>query len=138
MVTIQEQHQFLRAFYEIANQKAPNDPVDVHAVGERCGLDGGASEELARLLLDEGLLDNEGTFPDYRLTPKGRHEVREALRGSSTQQVLTPRLTLHMSPLGDWPVAQGASAEAMYTGGSQDCAAINNVIEILRMRSHMG
>jgi len=132
MTTVQEQRQFLQAFYEIANQKAPNDLVDVHVVGKRCELDGDASEELARLLLDAGLLDNEGTFPAYRLTPKGRHEVREALRGSVTKHALTPRLTLHMSPLGDWPVGQKTPAEAMYPVGSQDCAAIHNVIEILQ------
>lgn len=132
MATVHEQRQFLRVFYEMANQKAPDNLVDVHEVGQRCGLDNTGSEELARLLSDGGLLDNEGTFPAYRLTPKGRQEVREALRGSSAKQLLTPRLTLHLAILGDWQAAQGAPAEMVYKVGSQDCAAVANALETLQ------
>jgi hypothetical protein len=132
MTTVHKQRQFLRVFYEMANQKAPDNLVDVHEVGQRCGLDDSEGEELARLLVDGGLLDNEGTFPAYRLTPRGRQEVREALRGSSAKQLLTPRLTLHLSTLGNWQTAQGAPAETVYKVGSQDCAAVASALEILQ------
>jgi hypothetical protein len=132
MTTFHEQRQFLRVFYEMANQKAPDNLVDVHEVGHRCGLDDAGGEELARLLTDEGLLDNEGTFPAYRLTPRGRREVREALMGSSAKQLSTPRLTLNLATLGDWQSAQGAPAPTVDKVGSQDCAAVASAIELLQ------
>jgi hypothetical protein len=122
----------------MANQKAPDNLVDVHDVGQRCGLDDAAGEELARLLFDGGLLDNEGTFPAYRLTPRGRQEVREALRGSSAEQVLTPRLTLYLSTLGNWQTAPGTSAETVYKVGSQDCAAVASALELLQQSLAQG
>jgi hypothetical protein len=132
MTTVPKQRQFLRVFYEMANQKAPDNLVDVHEVGQRCGLDEAGGEELARLLVDGGLLDNEGTFPAYRLTPRGRQEVREALKGSKAEHLLTPRLTLHLSTLGSWQTAQGTPAETVYKVGSQDCAAVASALELLQ------
>jgi hypothetical protein len=138
MTTVPKQRQFLRVFYEMANQKAPDNLVDVHEVGQRCGLDDAGGEELARLLVDGGLLDNEGTFPAYRLTPRGRQEVREALRGAKAEQLLTPRLTLHLSTLGNWQTAQEASAETAYQVGSQDCAAVASALELLQQSLTQG
>lgn len=128
MVPVAEQHQFLRAFYEIANSKAPDNLVDVHNVGKKCGFDSFQSQEIADLLVGDGILEHEGTFPSYRLTPKGRMEVREALIGGQEQKPLSPRLIMHITKLGELPSPPEAAARF----GSQDQAAVANALEIVR------
>lgn len=128
MVPVAERRQFLRAFYDTANSKAPDNLVDVHKVGDKCGIDGFRSQEIAELLADDGLLEHEGTFPAYRLTPKGRMEVREVLIGDQEQKPLSPRLVMHITKLGELPSPAAAAARL----GSQDQAAVTNALELVR------
>lgn len=128
MVPVAERRQFLRMFYDIANSKAPDNLVDVHNVGDLCGSDGLRSQEIADLLVDDGLLEQEGTFPAYRLTPKGRMEVREVLIGGQEHKPLSPRLVMHVTKLGELPSPPESAAKL----GSQDQAAVAHALEIVR------
>jgi hypothetical protein len=128
MISVAERHQFLGTFYDIANRKAPDNLVDVHEVGDTCGIDDMRSREIAQLLVDDGLLEHEGTFPAYRLTPKGRMEVREVLIGGQGQKPLSPRLIVHITTLGELPSSPKAPANV----GSQDCAAVASALDIVR------
>ena len=73
----------IKSSYEYANQKAPDNIVDFHAVGHACGLSETEGLEAVGLLTDGGFLEPKGPTSTYRLTPKGRDEVRRVLSGSA-------------------------------------------------------
>jgi predicted transcriptional regulator len=128
MILVAERRQFLRIFYDVANSKAPDNLVDVHRVGDRCGMNETRSQEITDLLVDDGILEQEGTFPAYRLTPKGRMEVRDVLIGGQEHKPLSPRLVMHVTKLGELPSPPEAAARL----GSQDQAAVTHALDIVR------
>ena len=55
-----KQQQFLYAFYDLANQKAPDNLVDIHEIGQKCGFDERECVENVDLLVAEGFLESKG------------------------------------------------------------------------------
>ena len=124
------QRQFLYAFYDIANQKAPDNLVDIHEIGHKCGLDESESVENVDLLTAEGFLESKGLPSSYRLTPKGRHEVRQILSGSEGQGGVAPRVTVNLVTFDD-PHTSQAGTPAIRVG-TQDCEAVASALDLVR------
>jgi hypothetical protein len=125
-----KQQQFLYAFYDLANQKAPDNLVDIHEIGQKCGFDERECVENVDLLVAEGFLESKGLPSSYRLTPKGRHEVRQVLSGSGGKGGSAPRVTVNLVTFNgqDTP-----SEEATPIGvGAQDCEAVASALELVR------
>jgi DNA-binding PadR family transcriptional regulator len=125
-----QQRQFLHAFYEIANQKAPDDLVDIHEIGQKCGFNDSQSVENVDLLTAEGFLESKGLPSSYRLTPKGRHEVRQILSGSEGKSGLAPRVTVNLVTFGDDDSAPEGTTPSRV--GAQDCEAVANALDLVR------
>jgi hypothetical protein len=125
-----QQRQFLHAFYEIANQKAPDNLVDIHEIGQKCGFSENESVENVDLLTAEGFLESKGLPSSYRLTPKGRHEVRQILSGSEGKGGLAPRVTVNLVSFDgrDTPPAETPVSRV----GPQDCEAVANALDLVR------
>jgi len=128
------QRQFLFAFYDIANQKAPDNLVDIHEIGQKCGFDESASVENVDLLTAEGFLESKGLPSSYRLTPKGRHEVRQILTGSEGKDSTTPRVTVNLVSFDDRDPLQQETP--VIKVGAQDCEAVASALELVRQ--HVG
>lgn len=134
MMNITNQHQqFLHAFYEHANQKAPDNIVNFHDVGKTCNLNETESLELVGLLSDSGFLEPKGPDSTYRLTPKGRHEVRRVLSGFPAPDGKPPRVIVNLVSLGGNQPPQEATKP--FSVGWQDCEAVTSVLE--RIRQHI-
>ena len=125
-----QQRQFLHAFYEIANQKAPDDLVDIHALGQKCGFDESVSVEHVDLLTAEGFLESKGLPSSYRLTPKGRHEVRQILSGSEGKGGVAPRVTVNLVAFNGHGTSM--EGERPIRVGPQDCEAVASALEHVR------
>jgi len=126
-----QQRQFLHAFYEIANQKAPDDLVDIHEIGQKCGFNENESVENVDLLTAEGFLESKGLPSSYRLTPKGRHEVRQMLSGSEGKSGVAPRVTVNLVTFGDDTTREGTTPSRV---GAQDCEAVASALDLVRQR----
>jgi hypothetical protein len=126
-----QQRQFLHAFYEIANQKAPDDLVDIHEIGQKCGFNENESVENVDLLTAEGFLESKGLPSSYRLTPKGRHEVRQMLSGSEGKSGIAPRVTVNLVTFGDDTTGEGTTPSRV---GAQDCEAVASALDFVRQR----
>jgi hypothetical protein len=133
MSTTTQQQQFLHTFYERANQKAPDNIVDFHDVGQTCGLDESESLELVGILTEHGFLEPKGPNSTYRLTPKGRQEVRRVLSGFPEPNSEAPRVIVNFVSFGNYQRSQ--EAVKPFHVGPQDCEAIASVLE--NMRQHI-
>jgi hypothetical protein len=132
MISTEERREFLHVFYRLTNQQAPNNLVDVDTLGRECGFGADTGEEVARVLADDGYLEPKGPFPDYRLTPKGWLEVREAMRAPGAESHLTPRLTVQVSTLGE--PASPAATVAEQQIGSQDREVVRSMLNLVNKR----
>jgi hypothetical protein len=131
MMTITEQQQqFLNAFYEQTNQIAPDNIVDFHAVGHACGLSETEGLEAVGLLTDGGFLEPKGPTSTYRLTPKGRDEVRRVLSGTPAPTDSPPRAIANLVSFSDNRPAQTTTAQLRV--GPHDCEAIAYALEHVR------
>jgi hypothetical protein len=126
----EQQQQFLNAFYEHSNQKAPDNIVDFHAVGRACGFNETEGLATVGLLTDGGFLEPKGPTSTYRLTPKGRNEVRQVLSGSPAPTDRPPRAIANLVSFGDDHPPQETAAQLNV--GSQDCEAIAYALEQVR------
>jgi hypothetical protein len=128
-----QQRQFLHAFYAQAKEKAPDNIVDCHAVGHACGLDEIEGLAVVDLLTDGGFLEPKGQTSTYRLTPKGRDEVRWVLNGSPEPKGWPPRVTVNLATFSEHhpPQEEGKPLRV----GSQDCEAVASAVE--RVRQHI-
>lgn len=134
MISTEERREFLRVFYRLTNQQAPDNLVDVDAVEREYGLEAGRGEAMARVLADDGYLEPKGPFPDYRLTPKGWLEVRATLGKPDAQGHITPRLTLQASPLGASQGEIDVAAIAAQKIGTQDREAVRSMLDLVNER----
>jgi len=130
MKITEQQQQFLNAFYEQSNQKAPDNIVDFHTVGRACGLNETEGLEIVGLLTDGGFLEPKGPTSTYRLTPKGRNEVRQVLSGAPAPTDRPPRAIANLVSFGDNRPAQKTTAQLRV--GPQDCEAIVYALENVR------